>query len=223
MEIVENLLASSDIDVNLQNNSGESALSFAARDGHLEIVKMLLEHPLIAVNGSVTLDEALKNGGLDVVEMFQHSDFNFQRAIKEALRWRHWEVAQTLLQSHYFDSAMKSRGFTTIHCAAMSRSAEAVRWSLAHGSRVDSCDKQLWTPLHWAAYISHAHSVSALQEAGADNTLRDWQGWTALDVAIFAECSPEVQDLLSVNIMGRSKPVESGELLRGSCNSCGQV
>jgi ankyrin repeat protein len=54
---------------------------------------------------------------------------------------------------------------------------------------VDLTDKQLWTPLHWAAYFGQHEMCHILIRAGADAGARDWQGWIPAQVARFASHS----------------------------------
>ena len=53
------------------------------------------------------------------------------------------------------------------------------------GSDPDVSDKdQLWTPLMVAAMCRRLETVALLRERGADLSLRDRQGKTALDIAV---------------------------------------
>jgi ankyrin repeat protein len=48
---------------------------------------------------------------------------------------------------------------------------------------MNKTDKQLWTPLHWAAYFGHHALCTSLIAAGANVGAKDWQGWTPAQVA----------------------------------------
>ena len=50
MELIQNILELSPVDVNRQNSRGDTALMNASYNGHTEIVRMLLERPEILVN-----------------------------------------------------------------------------------------------------------------------------------------------------------------------------
>ena len=78
MELIENILKHSNIDVNQKNSDGSTALIRASDWGHTEVVRLLLEHPEIRVN-------------------VQDKDGN--TAIIWALTWRHTEIVQ-LLKEH---------------------------------------------------------------------------------------------------------------------------
>jgi ankyrin repeat protein len=62
--------------------------------------------------------------------------------------------------------------------------ASGLRSSLINS--INQTDKQLWTPLHWAAYFGHRELCESLVEAGANVGAKDQQGWTPAQVARFA-------------------------------------
>ena len=90
-----------------------------------------------------------------------------------------------MLESGAVDKA-DSDGDTALLMAVMLRQTHSVRALLSaqHGrSWLDAANKQGWTALSAAAKNGDAECVQLLLKAGADTTLRGWQGKTALDWA----------------------------------------
>jgi ankyrin repeat protein len=73
-----------------------------------------------------------------------------------------------------------SRGWTALHAASYSGSEDIVRVLLAAGASVDARSSALTTPLHHASMQNHLALAAALLAAGADRTLLDINGNTAL-------------------------------------------
>ena len=57
---------------------------------------------------------------------------------------------------------------------------------LAEGTNVNAQDDKGWTPLHFAAQVSSPECVAQLLRVGADTSLQDSFGNTALFRAVFA-------------------------------------
>ena len=82
-EIVELLLGNRDINPNLCDLDGESALVLAARNGHVEVVGKLIRHLAIDINeqhkksGYTPLMVAVRNGHLGVAwRLLRHPDID---------------------------------------------------------------------------------------------------------------------------------------------------
>ncbi|KAH6909873.1 ankyrin repeat-containing domain protein, partial [Coprinopsis sp. MPI-PUGE-AT-0042] len=121
--IVELLLARPEIQVNLVNNEGCSALRLAAANGHEGVVKLLLAHPEIQVNliddqGFSALMKAAEWGHKSIARLLldaPHTDGVIRStegghtAMSLALAYGHMEIAQ-LLQDHEFQQAGSAPG-----------------------------------------------------------------------------------------------------------------
>jgi len=91
------------------------------------------------------------------------------------------------------DSGVPVLGLAVAKC-----SAQVVGYLLEKGaaSTVNTADtEEVWTPLHGAAYYDKPDAVALLLQHGADPTLKDRTGKTALDLAIQRN-HPSVADLL---------------------------
>lgn len=77
-------------------------------------------------------------------------------------------------------------GRLKIHHSALENDAAEVSRCLSVGENVDAVDRQGFTPLHFAAQQLSLDAVRVLVEAGADVTLANGWGNTALWTAVFA-------------------------------------
>lgn len=89
-----------------------------------------------------------------------------------------------------------------LHWAAINNRIEAAKLLLQRGANVNAVGGVLAsTPLHWAARHGHARMVAVLVRNGADWTIRDVEGFTALHVAVQFGCIPVAAYLIA---MGQS-------------------
>ncbi|GAA6058463.1 hypothetical protein JCM3770_002736 [Rhodotorula araucariae] len=94
-------------------------------------------------------------------------------------------VAVSVMEDSFIDEAPVSR----IHELAISGDAAALEAFLADGNGVDldARDSYGYTPIHLATDRGHAAAVNVLLAAGADRSITDEDGNTALDLARLAE------------------------------------
>jgi ankyrin repeat protein len=92
---------------------------------------------------------------------------------------------------------------------------------------VNATDKQLWTPLHWAAYFGQDDMCQFLVRDGANIGAKDWQGWIPAQVARYAGYSDLAASLRPHRF---SLLATSGLVSRGShcdtewhCDACSKV
>lgn len=82
------------------------------------------------------------------------------------------------------DGAGGATGYTPLHYAARSGSAECVALLLQHGARVDAQTAGGATPLHRAAHQGHTQVCAMLLDAGASALIADDGGETPLHKAM---------------------------------------
>jgi ankyrin repeat protein len=151
------------VDPNIVNPAGgEPALVLAAREGSMNVLKVLLADPRTqvdaqAINGNTALMMAAYKGNQPAVE---------------ALLAR--------------GAAVNRPGWTALHYAAASGSNAIAGLLLEHGARVDAVapsDKGAYTPLMMAAREGHEDSALFLLDHGADPLLRNSEGLSAAQIA----------------------------------------
>jgi len=81
------------------------------------------------------------------------------------------------------DSDVNKTGWTPLHYAATNGHLEVMRLLLEHHAYIDAESPNGTTPLMMAAHYGSVNAVKLLLESGADPTLKNIQGLSALDFA----------------------------------------
>ncbi|KAI2490607.1 serine/threonine kinase [Fragilaria crotonensis] len=187
--------------VNAQDSYGATALYIASQNGHLEVVRELLQHDNVDVNlqctddGATALYMASQQGHLEVVrELLQHDnvDVNLQctsgaTALYTAIQNGHVEVVRKLLQIDNVDVNIQSTdGTTALYIASQDGHLEVVRELLQHDN-VDvnlQCTNDGTTALYMASQRGRLEVVRELLHHGkVEVNLQRKDGRTALHTA----------------------------------------
>ncbi|MNR76209.1 Ankyrin repeats (3 copies) [compost metagenome] len=80
-------------------------------------------------------------------------------------------------------AAVNKSGWTALHYAAASGDSEIVQILVKHGAELDAPSPNKTTPLMMAARGGFIYSVKVLSDAGADASLKNDVGMTAMDFA----------------------------------------
>ena len=136
-------------------------LVLAAQEGHLAVVRLLLE------------------AGADKDAADTDGDTALHIAAKEG----HLEVVRLLLEAGADKDAADTDGYTPLHFAARKGHLEAIRLLLETGADKDAATTHGSRALHIAAQEGHMAVVRLLLEAGADKDAADTDGDTALNHA----------------------------------------
>ncbi len=146
LEKLESLLESGNLDVDAANEYGITALFHAAKEGHYEIVKFLIDNGAEVGLGDRSETNALmnaaRNGHYEIVKFLLKSgaEVNFaskdnMTALAYAIENGHSAVVKLLLENGAnVDSVSSTYGF---HKAAVAGQHEIVRLLLDHGTEVD--------------------------------------------------------------------------------------
>ena len=194
---------------NLLNGHGETPLHLAARQGHVDLVRLLLTrgadpNAMGEYTGS-PLHEAAAHGRYDAAEaLLAHGALANAQSKGAASAWTPWneavkaghdELAELLLRHGGQDRA---RGPVDIHRAAAAGYIGRVQALLdAEPGLLNSKDfLRRRTALHWAADRGDLKIAELLLSRGADRSLADKKGKTALDLAL-AHGRAEMAALLS--------------------------
>jgi ankyrin repeat protein len=143
-----------------------TALMNAARGGHVEIVRRLLQ------------------GGA----LVNAQDAKGVTAIYFAARWDHAEVIELLLEADGDPNLATIEDMTPpLEVAVVAGAIEAAKVLAWKGANLERRGAYGWTALHWAAYKNNTGMVRVLAEAGADVDALEVDGKTALHYAALNE------------------------------------
>ena len=159
-------LALRGFDLNTRDENGNSALLLAIREESWRVVNFLLDQPLVQV-------ETRNPAGESPLML---------AALKGQL-----PLAKRLIERK---AEVNKPGWAPLHYAATNAepvSLELVRLLLEQHAYIDAESPNKTTPLMMAARYGTPDVVRLLLEEGADPTLRNEQGLTALDFAVRAE------------------------------------
>ena len=138
-----------------------SALNCAAQEGHLEVVKALLDKSAATergdAKGKTPLHWAAQEGYADVVK--------------------------ALIEKGAVVDCLDKENRTPLHYAAENGHKEVAEVLLAHRANINVVDKELRTPLFLAARRAHKDVTLLLLDNNSDLASRDSSGMTALDIA----------------------------------------
>ena len=179
-------------DVNSPSFYDESTpLNLASRNGHVEVVRLLVEHGADATTqdelgwtplhwasaaGSVEVTRILIENGADVTAQDEDGLTPLHRASKSGCV----DLARLLVEHGADASARTKDGSTPLHNAAESGNAEVAHFLVEHGADATAQDEVGETPLH---RVSNHEIARLLVELGAEVTAKDKYGSTPLHVA----------------------------------------
>lgn len=143
--------------IRAEDNYGRNALLNAVIAGNIECVELLATH-------------------ISPASMDRHRNTALHLAAAQPI------LLSKLLRYGLDPNALNLHRATPLHCAA-EESGASVRTLVDAGSMVNAQDCDLWTPLHHAVYIRCFETAQALMKLGADPTVSDRSGVTALDLA----------------------------------------
>ncbi len=188
------ILTSGAADINCLNNGENTALIFAAEKGHIEIVRLLLEHNADKnhpnTNGSTAINYAAGNGHLEIVKLLlkhdartNHPNKDGNTALIYAAKNDHLEIAKLLLEHGADKNHLNKDENTALNCAAADGNLEMAKLLLKHNAHTNHPNKEGNTPLIFAATNGHPQIVKLLLEHGADKNHPNKDGNTPLTCA----------------------------------------
>jgi len=128
-------------DVNVKNKYGDTPISWASRNGHADVVKMLLDHGVKINDKNELLRDASMGGLLWLVRDMLAKDAN----VNATNKW----------------------GRTALYGASWEGHTDVVKLLLTHNANVNARNKDGDTPLRWAAWKGHSEIVKILLTHGA--------------------------------------------------------
>lgn len=209
---------------NANEGHGMTALYLAAAYNDEKLIRLLLEKgPHVAIiDGEKALESNIEGFDLDhavklLLEQGAKSEIWNCNCNTSLLLWalKSWqEDILHLILKHGINVNMRRRegAPTALHKAVQfhdDHSRPAVMLLLKHGADVNCVDHFKWTPLHHAANGSGKEIISALVEYGADRSMKDIKGLTALDLLRGNEPASWVNYKTMVKLLDPSKNLDS--------------
>ncbi len=160
------------LSLSLEETSGWTPLHCAVKEGHLQIVEILIK-----AGADVSVKD---NFGLT--------------PLHKVVNTGHKKIAEILVEHGADVNVKDERGETPLHKAAMlytdedellhaQKKKQIAKILIANGVNLDDRDKDGQTPLHNAAYSKNDELVSLLISSGSKLEIKDNNGKTALDLA----------------------------------------
>ncbi|XP_028909910.1 inversin isoform X2 [Ornithorhynchus anatinus] len=147
-----------DIDINMADKYGGTALHAAALSGHVSTVKLLLDH----------------NAQVDATDVMKHTP------LFRACEMGHKDVIQTLIKGGARVDLVDQDGHSPLHWAALGGNADVCQILIENKINPNVQDYAGRTPLQCAAYGGYIHCMAVLMENSADPNIQDKEGRTAL-------------------------------------------
>lgn len=149
-------------DLNTRDEKSEHGLTLALRDGSLKVANFLLSQPNVDVEARNAQGES---------------------PLMIASLKGHLAQAQRLIERR---AEVNKPGWTPLHYAASNEAPSSiamVRLLLEHHAYIDAESPNRSTPLMMAAHYGNPAVVKLLLEEGADSSVKNEQGLTAIDFA----------------------------------------
>jgi ankyrin repeat protein len=191
---IARLLLENDVNLAAKTESGSTALHWAAKNGHQEVVRLFLEKGTSIDDNSKSpvLHLAAENCHEEVVRLLLEkgvsvdmSDDSGRKALHLAARKGHEKVVQLLLDKGAdIDAKDDANESTALHEAAENGKETVVKLLLEKGATVELKDADGRIALHWASEGGHETVVPLLLQKGVKINLMDNFGWTALGSAV---------------------------------------
>ncbi|KAL4221756.1 hypothetical protein ACF0H5_020011 [Mactra antiquata] len=196
-EIIAVLIINAGVNIDAKNMFDRTALHYAATNGCLTILKMLLDrvadpntqdeagdtplHDAICAKFTSGVETLLASSkiNLKIINKKGHPPLHLAAMIDH-------ESAVSLILKKYPDlvNSQKEDGFTPLHVAAINDNTDIIETLLKFEANVDARDKNNNTALHLAAHQGYLNSTKLLVQNGANVNVQDNDGDTPLHTCV---------------------------------------
>jgi ankyrin repeat protein len=178
-------------DVNAANSGHDTPLGLAAKNGHVEVVKLLISKGAdIKKSGAFYYAASENQSGIIDALIASGADINSKNAdgytlLHEAAKNReHPELTTFLISKGASVDAQSNDKSTPLHIAALNCNRGACEVLISKGARVNTRTDKGQTPLHLACQLfANPDTLELLLSKGADVNARDNDGQTPLHLA----------------------------------------
>ena len=204
-DVLAKLLETSEtaIDLNAKDEYGCAPLLWAARNGHIDMLKLLLDKgadvETAGYNGMRALHHVCNSSKEKCVEILLEADANPNATDDANSTPLHWAAARGVLNivvrlsdKGADPNVATKTGVRPIHKACMYGQAQIVKKLVEGGADLDAADESGNTALHYAARMGFAECVRALVGLNANRKAQNKTKQLPADVALTAE----IEDLL---------------------------
>lgn len=147
-----------DLDINMADKYGGTALHAASLSGHVSTVALLME----------------RGAAVDPLDVMKHTP------LFRACEMGHRDVILTLIKGGACVDLVDLDGHSALHWAALGGNAEVCEVLMENGLGPDLQDSAGRTPLQCAAYAGYINCMALLLQHNADPNIQDKEGRTAL-------------------------------------------
>ncbi|XP_067675003.1 uncharacterized protein [Haliotis asinina] len=227
--VVKKLMDVDNIDINISDVFGKSALYIASKRGRSQVVKILLEKradtSLATTDCRTAVYAASKKGHAPVIELLCKSGAGVNTGTKgqrkrnplSAASRKGYVAAVDCLLRYGADVNLKdSEGNTSLHIASAAGQTDVVKCLLKWGADVLARNSSEQTPLHDAVAVTNTDpdTIDYLLLAGADVNAVDDKKWTPLHLASLCSTAMVVKTLLLWKADVHSKDISNMTALR---------
>ncbi|XP_069972152.1 transient receptor potential cation channel subfamily A member 1 homolog isoform X2 [Penaeus vannamei] len=188
-DIVRLLLIQAKANIRQADSSKQNALHRAAKGGHLEIVKMMIQTAKTMKNFQSFLDAR---------------DAKKKTSLYHAASNGHAEVVASLLAEGADVDADNVTLATPLHAAASVGNVLVISMLLEYNAQLDATDLYQRTPLMYSAGGDHTEAIATLVSRGASMDARDLNRSTPLLIAAQSGHAAAVQALLDLGANERA-------------------